>query len=345
MTSSPSSSDHRLAALHHWLLSLPAQWRLDSSSLAAASSDASFRRYFRIHTAHSDHPTLIIMDAPPAHENCQPFITVAALLKQAGVHVPEVLEQDVQQGFLLLSDLGNTTYAQAITTASAPSLYEQASHALIKIQRASRPDVLPNYTQTLLQQELNLFDTWYLARHYQCTLSATQQAELQTLYQLLLRNNLAQPHVYVHRDYHCRNLMVCLHDNPGILDFQDAVYGPITYDLVSLWRDAYIEWPEAQQLDWLARYWQDAKQCGLPVAHDFGDFYRDYEWMGLQRHLKILGIFARLYHRDGKDAYLQHLPRVLKYTRHVAQRYQEFKPLLAVLNLVQAETPHVGYTF
>ena len=344
MTSSPSS-DHRLVALHHWLLSLPAQWKLDSNSLAPASSDASFRRYFRIHTAHPDHPTLIIMDAPPAHENCQPFITVAALLQQAGVHVPEVLAQDLQQGFLLLSDLGNTTYAQAITAASATSLYAQASHALIKIQLASRPDVLPNYTQTLLQQELSLFDTWYLARHHQCTLSTTQQTELQTLYQILLANNLAQPQVYVHRDYHCRNLMVCQHDSPGILDFQDAVVGPITYDLVSLWRDAYIEWPEAQQLDWLARYWQDAKQYDLPVAHDFGDFYRDYEWMGLQRHLKILGIFARLYHRDGKDAYLQYLPRVLRYTRDVAQRYREFKPLLALLDIVPATTPRVGYTF
>lgn len=338
-------SDPRLIELATWLQNLPHASSLDIRSLAPASSDASFRRYFRLHTTLADHPTLIVMDAPPQHEDCRPFIAIAQLFEQAGVHVPHIFAQSLEQGFLLLSDLGTETYEKKLTPTSAPSLYAQASQALLRIQGASRNDILPAYSNALLQQELNLFDTWYIKQHKQTALTSTQQNELQQIYQSLIANNLSQAQVYVHRDYHCRNLMVTPHDQPGILDFQDAVYGPITYDLVSLWRDAYVNWDEALQLDWLARYWEQAKQQGLPVPIDFGDFYRDYEWMGLQRHLKVLGIFARLCYRDGKQNYLSYLPRVLQYTRQVAQRYREFKALARLLDQLHGDASEIAYTF
>ena len=335
----------RMLALRDWLTSLSKDWQILIESLQPASSDASFRRYFRVRTGHPDYPSLIVMDAPVTHEDCRPFITVAHLFDEAGVQVPKILAQNLTQGFLLLSDLGTTTYEQALTVDSAASLYASASQALICIQRSSQPNKLPPYDTTRLHQELSLFDTWYLARHYQMHLSSSQQTALHQVYQLLIDNALAQPCVYVHRDYHCRNLMVTPSGEPGILDFQDAVYGPITYDLVSLWRDAYLDWEEALQLDWLARYWTDARSADLPVADDFAQFYRDYEWMGLQRHLKILGIFARLSYRDKKNGYLQYLPRVLNYTRQVTQRYPEFRSLLALLDNLAGSAPQISYTF
>lgn len=342
---SPSAQDPRLSALRAWLHNLPNTAHFDHQSLKPASSDASFRRYFRLHTSEATHPTLIVMDAPPAHEDCRPFVAIAHLFAEAGVQVPTVLEKDIEQGFLLLSDLGTETYEQALNPSSAAALYAEASEALLKIQSASQANILPPYNEALLRQELNLFEAWYLNHHSKLELSSTEKNELQQVYLALLANNLGQGCVYVHRDYHCRNLMVNQRHQPGILDFQDAVYGPITYDLVSLWRDAYIDWEEALQLDWLARYWEKAKQRHLPVASDFGDFYRDYEWMGLQRHLKVLGIFARLSYRDGKHGYLQYLPRVLHYVRQVAERYGEFKPLLRLLDKTQDKPAQVGYTF
>lgn len=278
----------RLQLLESWLKTqLPGK----SFTLSPASADASFRRYFR--ATFSD-GTLIIMDAPPQQEDCTHFINIAKTFAMAGVHVPAVLAQDLVQGFLLLSDLGSTTYLQALSDApgSADQLYGDAADALIKIQLASRPGVLPDYDATLLLRELNLFPDWYVAKHLQAVLSAEQQAELTAVFDLIVQNNLAQPRVFVHRDYHSRNLMVTL-PNPGILDFQDAVYGPVTYDLVSLFKDAYIHWDEERVLDWLIRYWEKARKAGLPVAADFADFYRDFEWMGVQRHIKVLGIFAR----------------------------------------------------
>ncbi|MCC7005475.1 MAG: phosphotransferase [Ottowia sp.] len=337
-------ADARLTQLHSWLCALPAHWKIDCDQVQAASSDASFRRYFRVSTQHPQYPSLIVMDAPPMQEDCRPFIAIAALFAKAGVHVPTVFEQDIAQGFLLLSDLGQITYADALNATTAEKLYGDASAALLKIQQASQPDTLPHYSATLLQNELHLFDTWYL-KHHHITLTDTQKNHLHQIYQTLIENHLAQASTYVHRDYHCRNLMVTSDNSPGILDFQDAVYGPITYDLVSLWRDAYIDWEEAQQIDWLARYWTQAKQKGLPVPTDFGEFYRDYEWMGLQRHLKVLGIFSRLYHRDGKKAYLQYLPRVFTYAHQVTQRYREFKPLLTLLDQIAATPSSIGYTF
>ena len=300
-------------------------------SLTPASADASFRRYFRLWLA--DGSTRIVMDAPPEHEDCRPFLHVAALFGNAGVHVPEVYAENLEQGFLLLSDLGNTTYLQVLDADSAPRLYRDANQALINIQLASRPGILPDYDRALLERELNLFPDWYIARHLGVTLDAQQEAALRSVFVQILDSNLAQPPVFVHRDYHSRNLMLIENgQNPGVIDFQDAVYGPLTYDLVSLYRDAYIAWEEAQELDFVIRYWEAARAAGLPVRSDFDDFYRDYEWMGAQRQIKVLGIFARLYHRDGKDGYLKDMPRVMAYLRRTCERYPELKPLRQLLD-------------
>lgn len=320
---------------------------------APASSDASFRRYFRLDLP--DGTTRIIMDAPPEYEDCRPFIRIASLFHEAGVHVPEVLAADVEQGFLLLSDLGRTTYLDVLDAQTAPALYRDANTALIALQRASRPGVLPVYDRALLQRELDLFPDWYIAKHLGLTLDAGQMADLRTVFAALFDNNLAQPQVFVHRDYHSRNLMLIgetptpAHSptaaNPGVLDFQDAVYGPITYDPVSLYRDAYIAWEEAQELDFVIRYWEAARAAGLPVRADFDAFYRDYEWMGAQRQLKVLGIFARLCHRDGKDGYLKDMPRVMAYLRRTAGRYAELRPLARLLDRLENRPHETGLTF
>jgi aminoglycoside/choline kinase family phosphotransferase len=247
----------------------------------------------------------------------------------------------------LLSDLGNTTYLQALSAGNADKareLYGAATDALIRIQLASRENELPPYDAALLRRELNLFPEWYIAKHLNHTLDEKQSAKLETVFQRIIQNNLAQPCVYVHRDYHSRNLMVT-EPNPGILDFQDAVYGPITYDLASLFKDAYIHWEEEQIIDWLIRYWEKARKAGLPVHDDFSELYRDYEWMGVQRHLKVLGIFARLYHRDGKDGYLKDLPLVMAYLRAACVRYIELKPLLNLLDTLEPQGSKEGYTF
>ena len=351
-------NDERVALLQQWLHTLPETWGIQVDSLAVASADASFRRYFRVKTAQSAQPSLIVMDAPPTHEDCAPLIHVAQLFGGSGVNVPKILAQDLAQGFLLLSDLGNTTYLTALNAdmSQADALYRQALKALVQLQTASQPNVLPDYDRQRLLDEMMLFPQWYLGVHYQYSLTDEQTAALTKVFNALLDNNTAQTSVWVHRDYHSRNLMVVdgapddMAINPGIIDFQDAVYGPITYDAVSLLRDAYIEWPEDVQIDWLARYWEMARAAGLVVPDTFDVFYRDFEFMGLQRHLKVLGIFARLYHRDGKSGYLKDLPLVLKYTRQVAARYREFAPLLRLLDDVAQkagtdDTTQVGYTF
>jgi aminoglycoside/choline kinase family phosphotransferase len=333
---------------------------VDALDIAPASADASFRRYFRVTAKGRDY---IVMDAPPAHEDCRPFIAVARLFADAGVHVPQVLAHDLEQGFLLLTDLGDTTYLAALNRAAlnppepqlaslypappnlavARELYLASNDALIRIQHASRPGVLPEYDRALLTRELMLFPEWYVGKHLGVSLGDEQTATLNTVFERILLNNLAQPQVYVHRDWHSRNLMVS-DPNPGILDFQDAVYGPITYDLASIYRDAYIQWDEEHQLDWVIRYWEKARAAGLPVREDFGDFWRDFEWMGAQRHIKVLGIFARLYHRDGKDGYLKDMPVVMGYLRGVCERYVELKPLLVLLGelegLGESDTRH-----
>ena len=328
----------RLQTIQDWAAR---QLGVDSLDIVPASADASFRRYFRVTAKGRDY---IVMDAPPAHEDCRPFIAVAQLLADAGVHVPQVMAQDLEQGLLLLTDLGNTTYLSALTESTARELYLASNDALIRIQQASRPGVLPEYDRELLTRELMLFPDWYVAKHLGVAINDEQSAILNTVFERVLSNNLAQPQVYVHRDWHSRNLMVT-EPNPGILDFQDAVYGPITYDLASIYRDAYIQWDEEQQLDWVIRYWEKARAAGLPVREDFGEFWRDFEWMGAQRHIKVLGIFARLYHRDGKDGYLKDMPLVMHYLRKVCERYDELKPLLFLLDALEDKQPRVGYTF
>lgn len=323
--------DTRLDTLRNWLKALQPKWQLDLDTLAPASADASFRRYFRIESKNSDFGTLIVMDAPPQYEPLDAFIQVDFLLLAAGLNVPKILEQNAADGFLLLNDLGNETYLMALNEHSANALYQDATVALIKMQLTSQPDVLPNYDRALLQRELDLFPEWYLHKHLGIELNTQQQAQLKQSFELIIENNLAQAKVYVHRDYHSRNLMVTSANNPGVLDFQDAVYGPITYDAASLWRDAYIAWPEERVIDWVVKFWEQGRKAGLPMPEDFGHFYRDFEWMGLQRHLKVLGIFARLFHRDGKDGYLKDIPLVLEYAIATANRYIELKPLARIL--------------
>lgn len=341
-TASDSSSDPRLTALQKWLASVTT-YELQLSSLRPASSDASFRRYFRIDG--TDGNSYIVMDAPPPQEDVRPFIHVADVFGAASVSVPSILAQDIESGFLLLSDLGSTTYLQLLNPDTAHKLYIDAIDALVQIQVHSAPAVLPEYDRALLLRELMLFPEWYIGKHLGLTMTEKQTATLNKVFDALLANNLAQAQVYVHRDYHSRNLMVLQNGNPGILDFQDAVYGPITYDLASLLRDAYIQWDEEVVLDWTIRYWERARRAGLPVNPDIDSFYRDFEYMGLQRHLKVLGIFARLYHRDGKDAYLKDLPLVMEYTRKAAHRYKELAPLVKLLDELEDKAPQVGYTF
>ena len=341
MSSAPVP-DTRLTDLTQWLASLPAP-QLQVDSIRPASSDASFRRYFRIDG--EDGNSYIAMDAPPPQEDVRPFIHVAELFGSTGVSVPQILAQDAERGFLLLSDLGNTTYLHQLNADSAFKLYMDAIDSLVLLQTRSQPGALPEYDRALLLREMQLFPDWYINKHLGLSLDDKQQATLSKTFDLILANNLAQPQVYVHRDYHSRNLMVLGSGNPGILDFQDAVYGPITYDLVSLLRDAYIEWDEEMVLDWAIRYWERARRAGLPVRPDIDSFYQDFEFMGLQRHLKVLGIFARLYHRDGKDGYLKDLPLVMQYTRKVAGRYKELVPLLRLLDELEERGPQVGYTF
>jgi len=323
-------ADERRTRLEHWLAT---QLKSSRFSLTPASEDASFRRYFR--ATLEDGASFVAMDAPPEKEDCRPFVRIARLLADAGVHAPVVHAQDLGAGFLLLSDLGTRTYLGELTAATAGALMADAIDALIRWQLASRPDELPPYDEALLRRELNLFPEWYVARHRRKSLSASQAETLERIFALLMQSALAQPAVYVHRDYMPRNLMVS-EPNPGVLDFQDAVMGPITYDVVSLMRDAFLSWEEERVLDWTVRYWEKAKRAQLPVDPDFGEFWRAFEWMGLQRHLKVLGIFARINYRDGKPKYLSDTPRFLAYARPVAHRYRELAPLNQLLDEIEA---------
>ena len=326
-------------ALSAWLDSLfPGEKR----DVEPASADASFRRYFRVGFPDRGE-SRIVMDAPPQHEDCRPFIRVAELLREAGLNAPSVLAQDLEQGFLLLTDLGDTTYLAALKLddTDADALFNDATDALVTWQLASRPGVLPPYDAALLRRELDLFPDWYLARHLGLELAPQQREQLERMFAAILESNLAQPAVYVHRDYMPRNLMLST-PNPGILDFQDAVYGPVAYDMASLVRDAFISWEEERALDWIVRYWDKARRAGLPVDADFGEFYRDLEWMGLQRHLKVLGIFARIRHRDGKPGYIEDAPRFLAYVRAVATRYNALGPLAQLLDQIEKHEPMHG---
>jgi N-acetylmuramate 1-kinase len=345
-TPNSAEQDARLALLTEWLRSLNL---VDAGSRRPASSDASFRRYFRLDVLPALRDklgaTLVAMDAPPERENVPAFIHVDGLLMQAGVTVPAIVARDVERGFLLLSDLGTTTYLQRLDADNAPFMYSDALDALLKFQLASQPGVLQECDRAFVLREMGLFPEWYVGRHLGITMTDQQTAQLDQVFEAICANVLAQQQVYMHRDFHSRNLMFIEQGNPGVLDFQDAVYGPVTYDLASLLRDAYIQWDEEMVLDWVVRYWQSAKKLGLPVNPDIDAFYRDFEFMGLQRHLKILGIFCRLNYRDSKPIYMGDLPTVMDYVRKTANRYKELKPLLRLLDAFEAKAPQVGYTF
>jgi N-acetylmuramate 1-kinase len=345
----PTQTDPRAVALHTFIAQQQPLYGLDINTLTPASADASFRRYFRIRGTQS--LSYIVMDAPPEHENCQPFIAVAQLFTIADLNLPTVLAQDLTQGFLLLKDLGSTTYLNALQSgADHRPLYADAITALVKLQAASlkspeKCSALPPYDADKLQQEMSLFDTWFLNKHHGITLNEREAALLKVAFHLITQACTAQLSVWVHRDYHCRNLMKTEQNNPGVLDFQDALSGAYTYDLVSLLRDAYIDWPVEAQIELALQYWQQARAAGIAVPEDFGQLWRDFEWMGLQRHLKVLGIFARLSHRDGKDGYLNDLPVVLKYAQAVAQRYDGLGVLVRLFDRVQGVERQVGVTF
>lgn len=329
VTDPSSPLDTRAQAARDWALTQLGRAQAD---FAPASADASFRRYFRIRDGAE---SWVVMDAPPAQEDCRPFIKVAELMTDAGLHAPRVLAQDLLRGFLLLTDLGRDTYLQAfkagLDDAQQQDLMDQAVAALVRWQSASRPGVLPPYDAALLQRELSLFPDWYVARELGRSLTTTQRATLDAIDARLIASALAQPRVYVHRDYMPRNLMLT-EPAPGILDFQDAVEGPITYDLASLMRDAFWSWPQARIDAWTQLYWQRARDAGLPVTADVASFRRDLDWMGVQRHLKVIGIFARICHRDGKPHYLADVPRFVGYVRNVAGAYAELQPLVALFD-------------
>ncbi|MBE2264279.1 MAG: phosphotransferase [Burkholderiaceae bacterium] len=347
------SDPGRSATFVNWLNAVAPQHELDTASVRMASADASFRRYLRVNHR-GGAGSFIIMDAPPALENARPFVDVAALMQAAGLNVPQVLNWDEANGFLLLSDLGATTMMDAINPAdplASLPLYQQAIDALLRWQLASRPGVLPAYDEALLRRELALFPDWYLAKHRCVELTGSQRKTLEQAFDQIVARNLAAPSVYVHRDFMPRNLMLPADPGNGIgvLDFQDAVHGPVTYDIASLMRDAFLSWDEEFVLDVTVRYWEKARKAGLMDFEDwhsdFGTFYRAVEWMGLQRHLKVAGIFARLTLRDGKPKYLADTPRFIGYIRATASRYRELKPLLRLIDEVEGTTPPPVFVF
>jgi aminoglycoside/choline kinase family phosphotransferase len=323
--------DHRLQLLRHWL---EQGLRWHDVQLAPASADASFRRYFRV--AGRDHETVVAMDAPPEKEDVEPYLKVAGMLADIGVHAPRVLARNAEDGFLLISDLGAVTYLAdlAADPGQAGRLYADAIRALVRIQAggAKHAASLPPYDERLLRFEMSLFTDWLLGRHLSLELSPAESAALATAFDTLVANALEQPQVFVHRDYHSRNLMVCPSGNPGILDFQDAVHGAFTYDLVSLLRDCYLAWPQEQVVRWALDFRHQAREAGLFAGDDDAQFLRWFDLMGIQRHLKASGIFARLWHRDGKPGYLPDVPRTLGYIVQACSSHAEFRALGALVS-------------
>ena len=318
--------DSRLEQLKVWLNDSGITYQ----DIAPASADASFRRYFRITNNESSY---IIMDAPPAKEDCKPFIRIATILFDFGLNVPQILKQDLEQGFLLLNDLGTTVFLSELNNDTVDDMYVSAMNALLHLQKNKTPE-LPAYDKNLLRNELNLFPDWYLAKQLNITLSGEQKEILEQAFEILIKNALVQPQVCVHRDYHSRNLMVNKDnpDYPGVIDFQDAVIGAVTYDLVSLLKDCYISWPREKVEAWVKYFYAEADSSGIISNVSFDEFLRWFDLMGLQRHLKVAGIFSRLKHRDGKTGYLKDIPRTMDYVFDVLERYPEFKPLQKLLS-------------
>ena len=345
----------RQVLFQQWMADIGEAQGLLPDTLRIASADASFRRYLRVDTMQGE--SRIVMDAPPDKENSEPFVRIAALMHASGLQAPEVLDWQEAHGFMLLSDLGDATMMSAIDPERPQAnhgLYMQAVDTLIQWQLASRPAVLPPYDAALLNRELGLFPDWYLAQHKGVVLEGKNREVFDKAFALIVQRNLAAPSVFVHRDFMPRNLMMPHGTGPrsgqlGVLDFQDAVYGPITYDVASLMRDAFLTWDEDFVLDITIRYWEKARKAGLMDFEDwhsdFGAFYRAVEWMGLQRHLKVAGIFARLTLRDGKPKYLADAPRFLHYIRTTADRYRELGPLLKLIDEIEGTTPQVGFAY
>ena len=338
------SDPARREAFERWLAGLVPRFGLKPDTLAPASADASFRRYLRVQ---GEGVSYIVMDAPPPQEDVRPFVQVASLITGAGLHAPQVLACDETRGFLLLTDLGRSLYLDALTSgdaAQADHLMRDALRALVQFQSRVPAAELPPYDEAVLARELGLFPEWCVQREHGITWGDAQRNAWQAVCRRLIDSALAQSVVAVHRDWMPRNLMVA-EPNPGILDFQDALAGPITYDHASLLRDAFLSWEEEREIDWAVRGWDLARKAGLPVAEDFGEHWRQLEWMGLQRHLKVLGIFCRLKHRDGKPKYAADLPRFFGYATKVALRYRELSPLLPLLEPMSGRTVSAGFTF
>ncbi|NPT56298.1 aminoglycoside phosphotransferase family protein [Paraburkholderia elongata] len=354
---SKNSTDTRLELLEAWLNAHAARYSLELDTLAPASSDASFRRYFRLAGKAAEGEsagTLIAVDAPPP-EKCREFVQIAQLLEAANVHVPRVLEVDFDAGFMLVTDLGTDSYLGALTEAQsgddprrARSLMRDALDALIRGQLTSREGVLPPFDEAFLRREMELMPEWFIGRHLGREVDEKTRGLLDRTFALLIASARAQPQVFMLRDFMPRNLMVAAAPNPvnpGVLDFQDAVYGPITYDVASLLRDAFLSWDEEFELDCFVYYWERAKKAGLQVNPDFGEFYRQLEWMGLQRHIKVLGLFCRINYRDSKPHYMKDLPRFIGHARKVAERYAPLRPFAKLLDDLEGRANEVGYTF
>lgn len=349
MTTIAWPNPQRHDAFQSWLTQLPAELGLQPASLREANADASSRRYLRLDDAAGR--SYIVMDAPPESNDVRPFVRIAAEMAGHDLHAPEVIAADEAQGFLLLSDLGNSTYLPVLLKAQAEGdsariqpLMRAASQALVQWQLQMDARQLPVYDEAFVRRELQIFAEWCVQKEYGQQWNEIQLKWWEHSCQVLVQNMLDQPQVAMHRDYMVRNLMVCGEQSPGILDFQDAVRGPIAYDLASLLRDAFISWDEEQELDWAIRYWEQARKAGLPVNEDFGEFWRQVEWCGLQRHLKILGLFCRLKHRDGKPHYAEDLPRLFAYAIKVSTRYVQLSPLTHLLQDLQGGMVDTGFT-
>ncbi len=327
--------------LRDWLEAIAPNYGLDLSVLEPAGGDAGFLRYFRVRGAER---SFIVMDAPPERERTDAYLFVDGLMLEAGLNVPEIFEKKLDDGFLLISDLGAETYLDVLSEENAPRLMDKATTALVAWQKASRPGVLPEYGRAELLREINLFPEWYVGRHCGIQWDESRRKWWSMSVEAILRRNLAEAKVFVHRDFMPRNLMIS-DPMPGVIDFQDALYGPASYDIASLMRDAFISWDESFVLDISIRYWEKARREGIPVPRDFSEFYRDIEFMSAQRHLKVLGIFARLSHRDGKPKYLADAPRFIRYIRQTAGRYIELSPLMHLIDELEGAKPSAAYTF
>ena len=327
--------DKRLASLSNWLSD---DLKLSIITFEPASADASFRRYFRvtIDQATSNQQlklptTFIVMDSPPEHEDNALFIACTKVLTACNLNVPIIYEKNLKLGFLIISDLGTDVFQQALTASSANNLYSDAMNALLNMQSKAKTLSIPNYSSEKLSTEIQLFDDWYIQHYHQSELSIDEHKSLKQVSKLLIDSALEQPQVLVHRDFHCRNLLVTEKNNPGIIDYQDMVVGPITYDLVSLFKDCYIEWPHSQVEQWITDFQEQSIKLGIHQIQNQSQWLQWFDWMGVQRHLKVLGIFSRLYFRDGKNQYLQDMPLTYHYLIQTCEKYSKLQPLAIIL--------------